>query len=70
MSTRHPSFHQSGVGIRSPDSNQSNTHRHIYRSADRFHGRSVPSTNPLDLPNVDSNARYSISYVPGMSEHV
>lgn len=39
-------------------------------SIDRFAaGRSIVSNNPLDIP-VDPQARYSISYVPGMSEHV
>lgn len=33
-------------------------------------GRSVTSNNQLELPYVDPQARFSISYVPGMSEHV
>lgn len=37
-------------------------------SVDRA-GRSAAS-NAIDLPYVDPQARYSISYVPGMSEHV
>ena len=53
--------------MRSPEPNGS-----IRRpsSIDRVAGRSVTSNNPVELPYVDPQARYSISYVPGMSEHV
>lgn len=66
MTTRISNFQQ--IQVRSPTSSH-----YGYRSADRFAsgpGRSVPSTNPLELPPIDAQARYSISYVPSMSEHV
>jgi len=38
-------------------------------SNDRFLGRSVPSIYPADRPTTDTNARFSICYLPGASEH-
>ncbi len=34
-----------------------------------FGTRSIPSLNPADNPQIHPRARYSISYVPRMSEH-
>ena len=54
--------------IRSPEPNS-----YVLRpsSIDRVTGYSMASNNPFELlPHVDPQARYSISYVPGMSEHV
>jgi len=31
--------------------------------------RNIPSSNPLDSPQIDPRSRYSITYVPNMSEH-
>lgn len=39
-------------------------------SNDRIIGRSIPSTQPADLPPADINARYSISYLPGVNERM
>ena len=69
MSTRHAqNFYQSHSQtpvIRSPIDETR------YRSADsRVPGRAVPSIHPVERPQADSQIRYSIAYVPGMSQHV
>ena len=45
------------------------THQRNLSPNDSVIGRSVPSNFPLEIPQLDPQARYSISYVPGMDEH-
>lgn len=51
--------------LRTPDD------KHVRRVAsnDRFIGRSIGSNNADNLTAADSNARFSICYLPGVSEH-
>jgi len=62
-SSAHPANFQAQV-LRSPEP----TSVRRPASIDRYGARS--GTVQGDLPYPDPQARYSISYVPGMSEHV
>ena len=69
MSSRHAHYFQQSHSqtpvLRSP------IEENRYRSADsRPQGRPVPTIQPILSPNMDSQTRYSIAYVPGMSQHV